>query len=103
MSQLSGEVEHLVVGLRRGGEAVERGGPVEEGKGLEEGDAVADAAAFLDDAVGDGGGDWVGGGDSGKGEGEVGDGEVGSWGRGVRVGCGVSAVVLFNCGVELVG
>jgi len=103
MSQLSGEVEHLVVGLRRGGESVERGGPVEEREGLEEGDAVADGAAFLDDAAGDGGGGFLSGGERGEVEGEVGDAEVGSGGSGVRVWCGVSAVVIFDGGVEFVG
>lgn len=102
MSQLSGKVEHFVVGFRRGGEADECGGPVEERQGLEEGDAVADAAAFLDDAAGDGGGNWLRGGDCGKIEREIGDGEGGSGWRGVRVWCWVSAVVVFNCGVEFV-
>lgn len=69
LSELAGEVEHLVVGIRRGGEGVERGGPVEERQGLEEGDAVAGGGAFLDDEAGDGGGNWVGGGDCGEMEG----------------------------------
>jgi len=103
MSQLSGEVEHLVVGLWRGGKSVECGGPVEEREGLEEGDAVADSAAFLDDAAGDGGGECVSGGERGEVKGEVWDGKVGSGGRGVRVWCGVSAVVFFDGGVEFVG
>lgn len=38
-----------------------------------EGDPVADGAAFLDDAAGGGGGDWVCGGESREFEGEVGD------------------------------
>lgn len=63
---------------------------------------MADAAAFFDDTAGDSGGNWVRGGDIREIEGEVGDREIGSGWRGVRVWCGVSAVVVFNCGVEFV-
>ncbi|KAL2334747.1 hypothetical protein Fmac_015960 [Flemingia macrophylla] len=54
VSELASEIEHLVVGLRRGGESEKHGGLVEEGQGLEEGDAMADDA-FLEDVASDGG------------------------------------------------
>lgn len=102
MSQLSGEVEHLVVGLWRGGKSVKGSGPVEEREGLEEGDSVADCAAFLDDVAGDGGGERVSGGERGEVKGEVGDGKIGCRGRGIGIWRGVFAVVFFDGGVEFV-
>ena len=101
LPQLSREVDHFVVRLRGGGEALERGGPVEECEGLEEGDAVADAAAFLDHPAGYGRGNCAGGGDFGKIDGEIGYGEIGGRWSGVRV--RVFAVVVFNQSVESVG
>lgn len=103
VSDLPGEVDHLVVGLGRLDQAVLGRGPVEEGEGLEDRDAVADSTAFLDHAADDGGGQGMDGGDLGEVEGERGDCEVGVGRGGVGIGAWVFAVVEFDEGVEFVG
>lgn len=96
MPQLSGEVNHLNVGLGRGRKTLARGGPIEESEGLEERDAVADATAFLEHAADDGWGRRMGGGDSRKIEGEIGDSKIGGGWRGVRVRARVLAVMVLD-------
>jgi hypothetical protein len=47
MSELSGEVNHLIVGLWRGRETFECSGPIEKSQGLEKWNTVADTTSFL--------------------------------------------------------
>lgn len=94
MPELTGEVNHLDIGLRRSRKTLARGDPIEESEGLEERDTVADTAAFLEHAAGDGGGKWMVGGESRKVEGEIGDCKMrGGW-NGVKV--RVVAVMVFD-------